>query len=348
MSTKNVFYMNRVAHPVFFDIMAARSDVELTKLQDATPEAEVAPVLTRAHVYQIPAVRDEVARQYHANEALLARTPDLLLVSSTGVGFDTVDVDACTRAGVLAVNQAGGNSESVAEHVLGMILCLSKRIHEVDLRLRRASGVNRLDYMNHEVVGRTVGIVGIGNVGRRVAELCRGLFRMRVIACDPYLSAEEIEARGAEKVELADVMRQSDFVSVSCPLNDETRGMIGAAQYALMQKHAYFISTARGFIHDEPALAAALREGRIAGAGLDVWEKEPPPHDHPLLQFDNVIASPHIAGTTFEARHNTGSMAARQILDALDGKPVARLLNPEAWPAFAKKFERVFGFKPQR
>jgi D-3-phosphoglycerate dehydrogenase len=113
-----------------------------------------------------------------------------------------------------------------------------------------------------------------------------------------------------------------------------------------MPKHAYFINTARGGIHNEAALADALRSGAIAGAGLDVWDPEPPPPDHPLLQLDNVVASPHIAGTTREARRNNGTIAARQILDVLDGKPAPRLLNPQAWPAFAKKFERAFGFTP--
>ena len=122
--------------------------------------------------------------------------------------------------------------------------------------------------------------------------------------------------------------------------------MMGAREYSWMPKHAYFITAARGGIHDERALAEALREGRIAGAGLDVWDPEPAPPDHPLLQLENVVASPHTAGTTREARLNTGTMAARQILDVLDGKSVSRLLNPQAWPAYAKKFERVFGTAP--
>ena len=129
---------------------------------------------------------------------------------------------------------------------------------------------------------------------------------MKVIAYDPYLSAQEIAARGAEKVELDDLMRRSDFVSISCPLNKDNRGMIGARQFALMQPHAFFITTARGFIHDEAALFDALRDKRIAGAGLDVWDKEPPPPEHPLLQFDNVLASPHTAGVTKEARDEHG------------------------------------------
>jgi len=135
-------------------------------------------------------------------------------------------------------------------------------------------------------------------------------------------------------------------VSISCPLTKESRGMIGARQYAMMQPHAYFITTARGFIHDEVALEEALREKRIAGAGLDVWAKEPPPPDHPLLQFDNVLASPHTAGVTREARENMARIAAEQMLDTLDGKRPPRLVNPQVWPAYVKRFERTFGFAP--
>jgi len=124
--------------------------------------------------------------------------------------------------------------------------------------------------------------------------------------------------------------------------------MIGAAQYGLMKPSAYFVTTARGSIHDENALEEALRGKKIAGAGLDVWEKEPPPLDHPLLQFDNVIASPHTAGVTREGRENMGRFAAEQILDALDGKPVARVLNPEVWPRYAARFKETFGFAPER
>jgi D-3-phosphoglycerate dehydrogenase / 2-oxoglutarate reductase len=346
MAPKRIFYLNRLAHPVFAEIMREHSDVSLTGLVNDSPESEAAPVLARAHAYQIPSVRDELAPQFHARAALLARTPDLLVVSTSGAGYDTVDVDDCTRAGVLAMNQAGGNARSVAEHALGMMLCLNKMIVQADRRMRREAGIRRLDYMNAEAYGKTLGIIGIGNVGTRIAELCGGVIGMRVLACDPYLSAEQIAARGAEKVGLEEVLRRSDFVSLSCPLNAETRGMIGAKQYAMMQSHAYFITTARGGIHDEQALAQALADKRIAGAGLDVWDPEPPPPDHPLLRFDNVIASPHTAGTTREARRNVGTMAAQQLLDVLEGKRPARLLNPQAWPAFAKRFERVFGFAP--
>src|SRR6202012_3340150 len=133
-----------------------------------------------------------------------------------------------------------------------------------------------------------IGIIGLGNVGRRIAELCKGLLRMNVLAYDPYLSATEMATRGGEKVELDDLLRRSDFVSISCPLTKDNRNMISAREYALMQKHAFFITTARGFIHDEAGLADAVRNKQITGPGLDVWAKEPPPPDHPLLQFDNV------------------------------------------------------------
>src|SRR6201992_879605 len=153
--------------------------------------------------------------------------------------------------------------------------------------------------------------------------------------------------RGGEKVELDDLLRRAAFVSISCPLTKDNRGMIGARQFALMQPHAYFITTARGFIHDEAALAAALRNKQIAGAGLDVWAKEPPPPDHPLLQLDNVLASPHTAGVTKEARENMGRIAAEQMLGALDGKRPPRIINPEVWPLYSERFAKVFGVAPK-
>jgi D-3-phosphoglycerate dehydrogenase len=347
VNNKRVFYVKYLAHPIYSELMQARPDVRFDRLENESPDEVAAPIVAAAHVYQIGAARDEIAAHFHVNRDLLRRAPNLLLVSSNGAGFDPVDVDACTEAGVLVVNQSGGNAHSVAEHALGMMLTLSKRIIEADRALRRDSNVNRNALIGTEVQGKTVGIIGIGNVGRRIAELCKGLFGMKVLAYDPYLSAAEIAARGGEKVELDDLLRRAHYVSISCPLTRNNRGMIGARQFALMQPHAYFITTARGFIHDEDALLDALRNKAIAGAGLDVWAKEPPPADHPLLQFDNVLASPHTAGVTKEARINMGRIAAEQVLDALDGKRPPRIVNPEVWPAYAKRFERTFGFAPK-
>jgi D-3-phosphoglycerate dehydrogenase len=171
---------------------------------------------------------------------------------------------------------------------------------------------------------------------------------MRVIAYDPYLTAEQIAVRGAEKViDLAELLRVADYVSVNCPHTAETRGMLGAPQFAAMQRNAYFITTARGGIHDEDALAVALTNGQIAGAGLDVWEEEPPPSDHPLLRFDNVVVSPHTAGITRQSRHNIARIAAEQMLDILDGKKPPRLLNPEVWEHYSDRFASRLGFRPE-
>ena len=346
-NVKRVFYVRYVAHPCYLDIIAQRPEIRLDKLENETADEVARPIMAAAHAYQIGSARDELNPRFYVQRDLLARMPNLLVVSTNGAGFDTVNVKDCSDAGVLVVNQTGGNAEAVATHVLAMVLMLSKQIIQTNHALRRGTMLDRGVFMGNDVKGRTIGIVGIGNVGRRVAELCRGLFGMQVIACDPYLDEQTIAARGAAKVTLDELLRRADFVSINCPLDDGSRGMIGAHEFALMQPHAYFITTARGFIHDERALAEALRSKRIAGAGLDVWDKEPPAADHPLLQFDNVIASPHTAGMTREARANMGRIAAEQLVMTLDGKRPPRIVNPQVWPAYAERFEQTFGFRPQ-
>ena len=346
-NTKRVFYVNDLSHQVYLDILATRPDIQVDKLVNDSPDAEADAVISRAHAYQIGSSRQELAMKFQGYAPLFARYPNLLVLSTNGAGFDTVNLDHATRAGVAVVNQAGGNKEGVAEHVLAMMLTLSKRIMLSDHQMRRSSDYNRRAYMGDDLLERTVGIIGLGNVGTRVAELCKGLFRMRVIAYDPYQTAEQLAAKGAEKAEtLEEMLRQADYVSINCPHTRETRGMMGAAQFAAMQKHAYFITTARGGIHDEAALADALRNDAIAGAGLDVWEDEPPPHDHPLLAFDNVLASPHTAGITRQSRHNIAKIAAEQMIDILDGKRPPRLLNPEVWPAYQDRFQAIMGVRP--
>jgi D-3-phosphoglycerate dehydrogenase len=347
-NVKRVFYVRYLAHPCYLEIMARRPEIRVDKLENDTPASVAEPVLGAAHAYQIGSARDELAPRFHARRELIARMPSLLIVSTNGAGYDTVEVRDCTEAGVLVLNQSGGNADAVAAHVLAMLLMLSKRIIQADHALRQGPLHDRTAFTGSDVNGRTIGIVGLGNVGRRLAALCRGLFGMQVIACDPYLDEATVAARGAAKVTLAELLRRADFVSINCPLADDTRGMIGADELALMQPHAFFITTARGGIHDERALAEALRGKRIAGAGIDVWEKEPPPPEHLLLQFPNVIATPHTAGVTHEARANMGRIAAEQLIAALDGKPAPRVVNPQAWPRYAERFERAFGFAPQQ
>ncbi len=344
-NSKRVFYVKYLADTIFVDVLAARGDVSLTKLENESTDETAAAVLSGAHAYQVGASRDELPVRFHVGPALLSRCPNLLIASSNGAGYDPINVDACTEAGVIVVNQAGGNARSVAEHVIGMLLVLSKRTVEADRALRRGTVGDRNNFMGREAMGRTIGIVGLGHTGGQVAKLATAL-GLRVIATDPYLDAERMAARGARKVELEALLRQADFVSINCPLNDQTRGMIGAKDFALMQPTAIFITAARGFIHDEAALADALASKRIAGAGLDVWAQEPPVADHPLMAFDNVIVSPHTAGVTHEARRNMGKIAAEQLLAALDGRQPERLINPQAWPTYSARFERAFGFRP--
>src|ERR1700691_3123136 len=202
VNNKRVFCV--VPHrPIGFgEMLGKRGDIRLDMLEQKSPDASALEVLGAAHAYQMSSARDELAGHYQARAELLGRTPNLLIVSTNGAGYDTIDVKACTERGILVVNQSGGNAEAVAEHVLGLMLCLVKRVGECDRALRAGTLTKRADFMGREVFGKTVGIIGLGNVGRRVAELCGGLFRMQVLAYDPYLGAEEMRARGATKVEL--------------------------------------------------------------------------------------------------------------------------------------------------
>ena len=347
-NTKRVFYVNNVSAQVYLEILAKRPDIHVDKLVNDSPDSEVEPVLAQAHAYQIGSSRQELVMKLQGYTPMLSRCPNLLVLSTNGAGFDTVNLADATAAGVAVVNQAGGNKEGVAEHVMAMMLALSKRIVMSDHAMRSGGSYDRRDFMGDDVQGRTIGIIGIGHVGTRVAELCRGLFQMRVIAYDPYQTAEQIAARGAEKAAtLEDLLRVADYVSINCPHTKETRGMMGADQFAQMQKHAYFITTARGGIHDEDALADALEAKKIAGAGLDVWNDEPPPHDHRLMAFDNVLVSPHTAGATVESRDNMARFAAEQLIEILDGKRPPRLINPEVWLAYCDRFEQIMGARPQ-
>jgi D-3-phosphoglycerate dehydrogenase len=342
-----VFYVRTLNHPCYLEIIGQRPEIRLDKLENDSPEPVMAPIVAAAHAYQCSSARDELPAKYHVDKGLLSRAPNLLVVSTGGAGYDTVNVKDCTDAGVLVVNQSGGNADAVASHVLAMILMLSKQIIQTNHALRKGTMKDRTAFTGSDIHGKTIGICGLGNVGRRVAGLCRTLFNMQVLAYDPYLDEKTIAERGATKVELDELLRRSDFVSINCPLDDGSRGMISAGQFALMQKHAYFITTARGHIHDEGALEEALRSKAIAGAGLDVWSKEPPEMNHPLLQYDNVIASPHTAGVTREARANMGKFAAEQLVMILDGKRPPRIINPDVWPAYQKRFEKTFGILPQ-
>jgi D-3-phosphoglycerate dehydrogenase len=341
----NLVYFSHFTDPVAERVLGAAEGIALQRLAFEQDRATLDAAMAAAHGYHaLPRV--EIREPWFCDAALLKRAPALLAACSTGAGFDVIDPEACTSAGVIVCHQSGTNKEAVAEHVLGMMIVLSKKLAVADKQLRRGAAPDRFALTGRDIKGKTLGIVGIGEIGTRVAELCRGLFGMTVLACDPYLTAEQVAARGATKVPLEEVLERADFVTVHTPRNAETMGMFGAAQFARMKPSAYFIQTARGGIHDEAALAEALAAGRIAGAGLDVFLKEPPPADHPLLQFENVIASGHIAGITDEALHGMALGAAEQWISIFRGEVPPRLVNPEAWPRYAARFKEAFGFAP--
>jgi len=336
-----VGFMGRPMHHSFADTAAKQPALEIVTLGLERAEPEIAAMLAGCHGYYVRASRDELPRPWHVTPDFLGRFPRLLMVASYGAGYDTIDVDACTAAGVIVVNQAGGNAEGVAEHTIGMMLALLKRIPEAHALLRAGTLGHREMLMGRELVGRTVGIVGLGHVGSRTTRLANA-FGCRVLAVDPYLDAATCAARGAQKTDFARLLAESDVVTVHCPLTHETRGMFGAAQYAAMRKGALFISTARGSIHDEAALHAALVSGHLAGAGLDVWEKEPPAPSHPLLSHPAVLASPHTAGVTHESRERVATMAAEAFALAAEGKVPPRLLNPAALERYAARWSETF------
>jgi len=316
-----------------FDETIARDDTLDLRVLPAGGDAVTAAGLAGAHAYHVSAAKDEVPARWQVSADLLAHCPQLLCVSSGGAGYDTVDVAACTRAGVAVVNQAGANAASVAEMTFALLLSLVKRLGESEAALRAGTAVSREALMGHEIEGRVIGIVGIGEIGRKVARIATG-FGLQVIAYDPLLTDAQIAERGAAPVTFDALLEQADIVSLHCPLNTVTRGMVNAAALRRMKRGALFVSTARGGIHDEDALLAALESGHIAGAGLDVWQVEPPPPRSGLLQRPDVAAAFHTGGVTHEGRRKVAQGSATQIMDMLAGRKPARLLNPEVWPRF--------------
>jgi D-3-phosphoglycerate dehydrogenase len=344
---RRLVYFEEFMNPVAVSILSEQPDIELVRLEYASDEEENWGEIGRAHGYQIQP-RTELRRPWFGDAALLRRCPNLLAISSTGAGYDMIDVEDCTAAGVIVVNQSGTNKEGVAEHALGLILTLSKKIAVSERAMRTVQNMERRGYAGNDIRHKTLGIIGIGNIGTRLAGICRVAFDMTVLAYDPYLTAAQIAARGGTKVELEELLRRSDYVTVHCPRTKESFGMIGAAQFAQMKPTAYFVNTARGGIHDEPALADALRQGRIAGAGLDVFLQEPPPLDHPLLHVDNVVVTPHNAGMTAESMLEMVTATARQWIDIFAGRVPPRLVNPEAWPLYTERFTDILGYAPDR
>src|SRR5439155_26625784 len=254
-------------------------------------------------------------------ESLMAACTKLRVIGRHGAGLDTVDIPAATRLGIAVVHAPGSNAQAVAEHALMLILACAKRARAIDKKTRSGDWSARHVVENIELGGRTLGIVGIGNTGRRVARFA-GALGMRVLAYDPYVPPDEVRRRGAEPVAALDtLLGEVDVLTCHTPLTAETRHMIDEKTLALMKPGAIFVNTSRGPVQSEPALFQALVTGRLAAAGLDVFEQEPSPLDNPLFNLDNVVCSTHIAGVTQEAHRTAGFQVIDEMLRVPRGDP---------------------------
>ena len=255
-------------------------------------------------------------------EPELEASRDMKVVTRIGVGYDAVDVPALSRRNIPLMVAGTANSPSVAEQALFMMLTLAKRAVEMHSIVKDGKWAHRLGMLPYDLFGKTVLIIGFGRIGTRTAKRCLAM-EMNVLVFDPYKSAAEIKGAGCEPVsDLDAALPRADFVSIHCPKTPETVSMFDAARLKRMKETAYLINTARGGIVDEPALYDALVSGKLAGAGLDVFEQEPPPSGHSLFELPNVIMAPHVAGVTREAVDRMSVQTARNILSALDGDPI--------------------------
>jgi D-3-phosphoglycerate dehydrogenase len=278
-----------------------------------------------------------VRSQVQVGPELIAAGRRLVVIGRAGVGVDNVDLDAATRAGIVVVNAPTGNTIAAAEHTLALLYAVARRVAAADASLRRGEW-KRSQFTGVELRGRTLGIVGLGKIGQAIAARARAM-EMTVLAVDPFVSGEQAALHGVELVELPVLLARSDAITLHVPLSRSTRGLIGARELARMKPDAILLNVARGGIVDEAAVAAALREGRLGGAGIDVFEHEPPV-DSPLLDAPNTVLTPHLGASTAEAQVLVAEEVAEQVLDVLDGRPAryavnAPLLTPETARAIA-------------
>ncbi len=305
-----------------FDVLEANADIGWEWLSDDPKE-----------------VTPDIAARYdglHLNlprvtPASLARSDcRLKVIARHGVGFDTVDLDAATARGIVVTNTPLAVRRPVAVATLTLIFALAGRLFKKHELVQTGRWNDRMNYMGQGLTGRTLGLVGAGGIGQEILKLARPFFA-RMIVADPYAQVETVRALGTEIRPLDAVMREADFVVVCCLLNDETRHLIDAGKFALMKPTAHYINVGRGPIHDERALADVVLEGRIAGAGLDVTEREPLEPESPLLGLENVIVTPHALCWTDECFHDIAATALQSVVDVSLGKRPVHVVNPEVY-----------------
>lgn len=259
--------------------------------------------------------------------------PALKLVIRHGIGYNAVDVPAASERGILAANTPDGPTESTAEHAVALMLSMTKRIVESDRVLRQNAPWSRMSLRGLEVLDHLLGVVGYGRIGRRVTEICVLGLRMKALIYDPYLPSTVDLLPGASRVDnLDDLLTRANIVTIHTPLMESTRHMIGERELRLMKPDAYFVNASRGPVVDEAALIRVLQDGHLAGAGLDVFDIEPPEADNPLLQMNNVVATPHLASNTPQGSQRMSEGVVEQILQLFAGERPSSLIDPDAWP----------------
>jgi len=254
----------------------------------------------------------------------------LRVIARHGVGYDNIDVKAATARKIPVCITPRANALSVAEHVIALMLALAKRMLPFDAATRKNEWEVRNSYSAFDLDGKTLGVLGMGRIGMLVCQKAKAAFNMEILAYDPLVPKEAMEQAGARVAAIAEILKASDFVTLHVPSMAETKGLIGAAQLKAMKRSAFLINCARGPIVDEAALVAALKDGTIAGAGLDVFDPEPPRADNPLFGLPNVVLSPHSAGLTVECVIRMATHAAQAIIDVLEGRRPEGVINPEA------------------
>jgi D-3-phosphoglycerate dehydrogenase len=318
MSTnKKKLLITETMSPLGWDLFKGRDDVEAIPFPNMVTAADFEAMLK-----QHAPVHGVALGGTRFGEPELKASQDMKVVARIGVGYDAIDVPALSRHGVPLMTAGTANSPSVAEAALFMMLTLAKRAQEMHTMVTESRWPQRIGQWPFDLFGKTVLIVGFGRIGTRTAKRCLAM-EMNVLIYDPYKTAAEIKAAGCEPVsDLDAALPRADFVTIHCPKTPETTGLFNAARIGRMKPTAYLVNTARGGIVDERALYDALSNGKLAGAGLDVFEQEPPPKGHSLFSLPNVIMAPHVAGVTHEALDRMGLQTAKNILSALDGEHI--------------------------
>jgi len=261
---------------------------------------------------------------------LMDAAPQLRLIARVGIGLDNVDVAAATARGIVVCTTPDGPTESAAEHTVALLLALAKRVKQGDAAMAAGQFGPREALFGSEAMGKTLGLIGLGRIGRRVAEICRLGLHMQIVAYDHSVTAEQAQQLGVSLADLETVIASADFLSLHVPLTPQTRHLMNHERLALMKPGAYLLNTARGPLIDADALLAAVNSGKLAGAGLDVFDPEPLPVDSPLRNHPRIIATPHIASGTMESFNRMETRALEQVLAFFRDEPVAHLVNPDA------------------